>query len=75
MDENNEYTEIWLNDEEIKLNPKEMVVVAEQKQYMNDLVMGKDKDALKKAIKLEHVLTEMHKASKNEEQRKNGRSQ
>ena len=74
MDENNEYTEIWLNDAEASLPPDEMAVVAGQKQYMNDFVTGKDKDGLKKALKLEHVLNEKRATSEKTERRKNGRN-
>ena len=74
MDENNEYTEIWLNNREANLPPDEMAVVAGQKQLMNDFVTGKDKDGLKKALKLAHVLTEKRAASENNIQHKNGRN-
>ena len=71
MDENNEYTEIWLNDEEAKLEGEELFAVAVKKEAMQNFVRGKDPDGLKKAMQIEHALNRKHKET---EQRKNGRS-
>ena len=69
-----EYTEIKLNNTEASLPPDEMAVVAGQKQLIKSFVMGEDKDGLKKALKLEHVLTEKRAKTRETEQHKNGRS-
>ena len=74
MDENNEYTEIWLNDTEAQLPPDEIAVVAGQKQLMHDFVTGKDKSGLEKALKLEQALNQKRADSVIESTTKNGRS-
>ncbi len=74
MDENNEYTEIWLSDAEASLPPDEMAVVAGQKQLVRSFILGEDKNGLEKARKLQKTLDSKRATSVEKNSTKNGRS-